>query len=237
MNAKRRSSRVIPTPAKKTRWFVGVNPSGADVAEIPCKRAFQSAILVAAEKGAVANLHYTQVAVAGKFLIESRTPVTVNTTIHFVLDQRTQILIPIGPLHPKISSDPVPARNRHVLEQTVAPFIANRAIMGVVKHEPFNHVLTKIHCLFVGGRYYHAILSIDHAAHLHALEGAFQKLHGADPAGAHRSQGGMVAEARNHDAQSFRGLNHLCSRWNFYFPIIYDEFRHVSRRRFTYAIM
>ena len=108
----------------------------------------------------------------------------------------------------------------------MAPFIAYRAIMGVVKHEPFNHVLTKIHCLFVGGRYYHAILSIDHAAHLHALEGAFQKLHGADPAGAHRSQSGMVAEARNHDAQSFRGLNHLCSHWNFYFPIIYDELWH-----------
>ena len=66
----------------------------------------------------------------------------------------------------------------------MAPFIANRAIMGVVKHEPFNHILPKIHCLFVGGRDDHAILSIDHAAHLNALEGTFQELHGADPAGA-----------------------------------------------------
>jgi hypothetical protein len=112
------------------------------------------------------------------------------------------------------------------LEQTVAPFIANRAIMGVVKHEPFNYVLPKIHCLFVGGRNYHAVLSIDHAAHLNALEGAFQKLHGADPAGANRSQPGMVAEARNHDAQFFCGLNHLCSLWNLYFPIIDNELRH-----------
>ena len=38
----------------------------------------------------------------------------------------------------------------------------------------------------------------------------------------------MVAEARNHDAQSFRGLDHLRSLWNFYFPIIDDEFRHVG---------
>jgi hypothetical protein len=109
MNAKRGSSLIVPPSAKESRRFISVDAGGADVAQIPRKRAFQSTVLVAAEKGAVANLHYTQVAVASKFLIESRAPVTVNTAVHFVLDQRPKVLIPIGSLHPKISSDPVPA--------------------------------------------------------------------------------------------------------------------------------
>jgi hypothetical protein len=176
--------------------------------------------LEAAEIGVIRNLHGSQIAIPGKLLIKPATSPAVDTTIHFVLDKDAQVLIPISPLFPQIAPDPVASGYRHILEQTVAAFVADGAIMGVVHHEPFDHVPAEIDGLFVRGRYGHAIASIHHAAHLHPFDRAFQELYRAHPAGANRPESLMVAESWDDDAQPCCSLNHLRSLFDFYFSTV-----------------
>jgi hypothetical protein len=111
-------------------------------------------------------------------------------------------------------------RNCRILEQAVAPFITNRAIMGMVQHQPFDYVLTELNRLFIGSGNYHAVFHIDHAAHLHAFKRPLQELHRTNTARTHRPQGLMVTEARNHYAQLLRGFDYLCPFRDFYLTIV-----------------
>ena len=144
--------------------------------------------------------HNPQVAVAGEFLVVSRASITVNTTIHLMLNQRAQVLIRIRPLIAGITSDTMSAGDRHVLEQTLATFVANRAIMGVVEHQPFNDMFAKVHRLTVCGGHHHVVLGLDHATHLHPFKRSLQKFNGTHPTSTHRSQRRMIAKPGDHDA-------------------------------------
>ena len=166
--------------------------------------------------------------VTGKLLIEPTASPAVDATIHFMLDKDAQILITISPLFSKIAPDPMAACNGHILEQTVAAFITDRAIMGMVHHEPLDHMLAEVDCLFIGRRNDHTVLGIDHAAHLHPFDRALQKLHRTHAAGADRSQAGMIAETRDDDAQPFGGLNHFHPFRNFYFKTVNLQLGHIT---------
>ena len=90
-----------------------------------------------------------------------------------VLDENTEILIMIGSLFSQIAPYPVASANGHILEQAVPAFIADGAIVRMVHHEPFDHVLSKIDGLFIRGRYDHAVRSVHHAAHLYPFDRPF----------------------------------------------------------------
>jgi hypothetical protein len=79
----------------------------------------------------------------------------------------------------------------------------------MIHHEPFNDMLPEIDGFFIRGRYNHAILSVDHAAHLDALDWTFYELDRTETAGPHRAQTLMIAEAGNHDAQALGCYDHL----------------------------
>jgi hypothetical protein len=122
----------------------------------------------------------------------------------------------------------VATRNGFILKKTVTAFVTNGAVMGVVQHKPFNDIFAKRHSLFICGGYHHAFHSIHHTAHLHASDGTLHKLYGTHPAGTHRSQGLMIAKARDHDPQQLSGIDDLGPRRDFDFKIVYDQFGHPS---------
>ena len=154
----------------------------------------------------------------------------MDAAIHFMLEQGTQILVGVSALSSHKSSNAMATGNGYILQQTMTAFIANRAIMGMMEHQPFNYILAKIDRFFISGGYHHAVLGLHHAAHLHPFKRPLQKFHGTHPASAHRSQSWMVTEPRNHDAELFRSFNHLGSRCNFNFSVIDDNFGHVIVR-------
>ncbi len=80
--------------------------------------------------------------------------------------------------------------------------------------------------LIIGGRYDHAVLGINHAAHLDPFQGSFQKFYSTNAARTHGPQGRMITKPGNHDAQLFRGLDYLGPGYNFYFTIVDDYFGH-----------
>jgi hypothetical protein len=172
------------------------------------------------------NLHGSQVMETGKLLIKPTASPTVDTTIHLMLDQRAEVLVAIGPFFPQVAPDPMTPGNRQILKQTVPTFITDRAVMGMVHHQPFNHVFTEIDRFLVSRRYDHALLPIRHAAHLHPFDRAFKKLHRAHATGTNRSKGWMEAEPRDDDAQSGSSLDHLRPFRNFYFQSVDLQLRH-----------
>jgi hypothetical protein len=154
------------------------------------------------------DLQTPQVAVTGKTLVEPPAAITVNAAIHLMLNENTQVLIPEGSLLSRETPDPVSAGDGKGLEQTVPTFVADWAILRMVHHEPFHHLFAEIDGFLVHGGNYQAIPDLGHAAHLDPFDRAFT-LHRANPASSHRSQGRVIAEAGDNDAQSFGGLNDL----------------------------
>ena len=114
----------------------------------------------------------------------------------------------------------------------MSAFIAHRTIVRMVHHEPLDHLFAEIDGFRVGGRNHQAIPRFDHAAHLNPFDRAFT-LHRTDAAGPCGSQGRVVAEARDHDAQSFSRFDDLRPGGDLYFMTIDDEFGHRSKVVFS----
>ena len=203
---------IVPAPAEEARGLVGVNPGRADIAQVARKRALQGAARRAAEIGAVAEPQGPQVAITAILLVEARAAVAVDAAVHLVLHQGAQVLVRVGALLAGVAAQPVPAGHRRVLQQAVAALVAHRAVVGMVEHEPLDHVAAELDGLRIRGRDHHAVRGLDHAAHLQALDRPLLELDGAHAAGAHGPQGRMIAEARDHDPQPGRGLDHLGAR-------------------------
>jgi hypothetical protein len=103
----------------------------------------------------------------------------------------------------------------------------------MVHHEPLDHLFAEIDGFPVGGRNHQAIPCFEHAAHLNPFDRAFT-LHRADAASPDGSQGRVVAEARDDDAQLFSRFDDLRPVRDFYLMTINDEFGHRSKRAFSY---
>jgi hypothetical protein len=161
-----------------------------------------------------------QVTIAGKLLIETPAPPALNAAIHFVLDEYPQVLIGVGSLLSEVAPYPMTSGHGEILKQTMSPFITDRTVVRMVHHQPSNHMFPEIDCLFVGGRYRHAIASIDHATHLHPFDRTLEKLHRADPAGTDGSEAWMKTEPRDDNAQPRRSLYHLRPGLHFYFKAV-----------------
>ena len=218
----------IPAPPEVAGGFVGINARRADVDQVAGKGALQHSRGAAAEIDPAADAHHAQIPVSGEFLVVPRAAIALDAAVHFVLDQRSQVLVVVGALEAPVAAQAMATGNGQVLQQAVSAFVAHRAVVGMVEHEPFDDVPPEIHGFGIRGGNHHAVLGVDHAAHLDALDRSLRKGHGTDPAGPHRSQGRVIAEARDHDAQPFGRLDHLGAGGDFDLPIVDLEFGHDS---------
>jgi hypothetical protein len=216
----------VPSSPFEPGRFIRIYTGGADIDKVARKRALKVSVSESPKVHAIPYLHSPQVPVPRKVLIKTPTSKAMDTAVHFVLDKRAKILIVVGTLSPQIPADRVATRNGLILQKAMAPFITDRAVMGVMKHEPFYDVSPEFRGFRVCGGYHHTVLGFLHAAHLNTFDRTLEELYGADTAGTHRPQGRMIAESRYHDAQSFSGLYDLCPLRDFYFEIVDDQFRH-----------
>ena len=101
------------------------------------------------------------------------------------------------------------AGDGHILQLALAPLVADRAVVGMVHHQPLDDMGALLLRLRVEGGDDHAVLGLDHARHLHPLDRPLGKGHGAEAAGADRPEGLVVAEVRDDDPQHLRRLKHI----------------------------
>src|SRR5699024_10825905 len=75
--------------------LIGKYPGGADFTEVPGKRAFQNALLVAPEIQIIIGSEYPQILAAGVIVIKPDTAITVDAAVHLMGQERPQVLVTV----------------------------------------------------------------------------------------------------------------------------------------------
>jgi hypothetical protein len=129
-----------------------------------------------------------------------------------VVDERAEVLVPVRAFFEPGPALTVAGHDRHVLEVAFSAFIAYRAVVGVVQHEPLDHALSESLRFGVVHRYAHAFCHRRHAGHddlaAHVLL-VLELLHRALAASAYGVQSRVPAEVRQVEAQGEAGLEEV----------------------------
>ena len=145
-----------------------------------------------------------------------------------MLDVLAQVLVDVGALLAVVAPDAVAAGDGEVLQLAFAPLVADRAVVGVVDHQPLDDRAAHRDRFRVGRRDHHAVLGREHAGHLDPLDRPLQHLDGADPAGPGFAEGRMPAEMRDGDADAAGRLQHVGAFGDFDRMLSMISFRHSS---------
>jgi hypothetical protein len=102
---------------------------------------------MSSEVNIILGSEYIEVIATRMVLIKSHTPVTLNAAVHFMVNERAEVLIFIRAFF--IGKSPVIMTRHysHILQVTGTAFITHRTIMWVVCHQPFYHIRTEFSCL------------------------------------------------------------------------------------------
>lgn len=118
--------------------LVGEHTSRADLGEVAGELAFQGAVFNATEVHVVVGAEHAEVGAAGIVLVEAHATVAGDATVHLVSDERAEFLVLVGTLGEAITALVVAGHHGHVLQVAVTAFLADRAVVRVVGHQPFD---------------------------------------------------------------------------------------------------
>ena len=192
--------------------LVGEYAGRADLDQVAGELAFQHAVFDTTEVHVVMGAVDAQIGAAGVILVIAHAAVAGDAAVHLVSDERAEFLVGVGALGEAITALVVTGHHGHVLQVAVATFLAHRAVVRVVGHQPFHHAFAELLGFLVvdgnpgvvrGGC--HA--RHDQAAALVVLVGVL--LDRALAAGTNAAQRRMPAEVRNIKSHGEAGLQQV----------------------------
>src|SRR5699024_12119333 len=95
---------------------------------------------------------YIEIIAPGIIVIKAHAAVALDTSIHFMVEERPQILIFVGSFFEAVTAVIVARHNRHILEVAFSAFVADRAVMGGVDHQGFDIAVSESAGFFLGSR-------------------------------------------------------------------------------------
>jgi hypothetical protein len=177
--------------------FISKYTSRADLYQVSAEFALERTIFLTTEVHIIMRCKNIEVPAPGIVPVESDAAITGDTTIHFVVDERTEILITMRTLPKARSAIRMPGHDRHVLEVTFTALVAYGAIVRMIYHKPFNDASAQCRCLRVVNGNTHAVDGGRHTRHDNLSVGVslvFKLLHGALATRTHGMHGWMPAE-------------------------------------------
>ena len=123
--------------------FVGKHTGGAYFHQVAAEAAFQAAVPSAPEVHLMVTTQSLQVLAAGIVLVIAHTAITGDAAVHFMIDERTQILIEESPFFPPVTAYGVPGHQGHVLQVAFTALFTDRAIVRMVDHHLFDDACTE----------------------------------------------------------------------------------------------
>src|SRR5262245_5364188 len=211
--------------------LVGEDPGWADLRQIAAEFVLQNSILGSPEIDLIARPEDIEIAPSGVVAIKANAAITLDAAVHLVIDEGAEILVTVRSLFETEVAIRMPGHGRHILQMAFAAFIAHRAIVRMVDHQPFDHAGSKRLRLLVFNRDARAVGSGRHTGHdqLSSLVlGVLELLDGALPAGAHRTQRGMPAEIRQVESQRQTGVEQVLPVLSLIGLILHVDGRHQS---------
>ncbi|CAK6470851.1 hypothetical protein PSEG_05555 [Pseudomonas sp. Nvir] len=156
--------------------FVGEDAGRADFHQVAGELAFQGAIFRATEVDVVVRAIDAQVGAVGIIFVVAHAAVTGDAAVHFVRNERPQILIAVGTLGETIAAETMAGHHRHILQVAVAPFFTDRAVVRVVSHQPLHHAFAELLRFAVVNRNKGAVGCRSHTGHHQATTRVFRVL-------------------------------------------------------------
>ncbi|KPY63234.1 Uncharacterized protein ALO94_05579 [Pseudomonas syringae pv. spinaceae] len=184
--------------------LVGKHTGRTDLGEVTGKLAFQRAVLDAAEVHVVVRAVNAQIGAARVVFIEAHAAIAGDAAVHLVRDERPQFLILVGTLGETITALVVAGHHGHVLQMAVTAFLTDRAVVGVVGHQPFDDTGTEGLGFIIFDGDPGVVGGWRHAGHDDTTTGVVLVgvlLDRALATGANAAKGGVPAEIRDVEAQ------------------------------------
>lgn len=205
MNADRWCGLEIPLACEvMLQRFVRENAGGADLDEVSTELAFEHAVFMAAEIHLVMTREDIEVTPACVVTVETDTTVALDAAVHFVINEGAHVLIAVRPFLESGPPIAVAGHDRHVLEMAFTAFIADRAVMRMVQHEPLNHARPESPGLGIIHGKAHALSYRSHAGHHDPAAGVLfvlELFYRALAASAHRVHGRVPTEIGEVEAE------------------------------------
>src|SRR5680860_224624 len=123
--------------------LVSEHAGGAHFSQVAGKRALQNAFFVTPEIQVVIRAEDTEISASSIIVVEAHAAIAVNAAIHLMGNKRPQILVMMGALATTVAAPVVAGHHRHVLQMAVTALFADRAVVGMIGHQPLHHVCPK----------------------------------------------------------------------------------------------
>src|SRR4051812_14756159 len=96
--------------------FIGKYPGWTNFRQVSAERALQYAILLAAKINMVVRCKYIQVFTTGIIMVIANTTITLDTAVHFMVNERPQVLIGVSSFFEMIAAVIVAGHYCHILQ-------------------------------------------------------------------------------------------------------------------------
>ena len=173
---------------------------------------------------------YAEIAPSGIIVVEPRAPVTLDATIHFVVHERTEILIAICALFNTGPAIYMSCHHGHILQVAFTPLVADRTVVGMIKHQPLNSALAELYSFRVIDRNTDAVRSGGHTGHDYASARVvliFELFDSTLPAGAYGMHGGMPAEIGQVEPEREACMQEVLPVFYLIWFVIYEDGWHL----------
>jgi len=184
--------------------LVGKDPGRAYLDKITAEFVFENAILMPAKVYVVMRGKDIEITPACVIPVKSDAPVTLNAAVHFVVNKRAKVLVPVSAFFEPGPAVIVSCHYSHILEVAFSSFIANRTVMRVIEHKELDYAFPESQRFRVVNRDAQAVRNRRHAGHYYSsalIMLVFKLFHGTLPAGPYRMHRGMPAEIWYVEAQ------------------------------------
>ena len=215
--------------------LVGENPGGADLHQIAAELALQRPLFIAPEIHMMMTGLGREIGASRIVVVKTHTAVTGDAAVHLMIDERAQILVGMGHLVAVVTPVVMPGHEGHILQMTLAPLLAHRAVVRMADHQALDDAGAEGPGLFVGDGDAGAGGGRGHAGHHDGalpVIGVLILFYRALPAGPHRPHTGVPAEIRQVEAQGQTLLQQVVVRVHLEGLAVYHyvdfRFGHVS---------
>jgi hypothetical protein len=145
--------------------FVRKDTGGAYLREISAELIFQDAIFTSSEIDPVSRCKSIKVMSACVVFVKTDATVALYAPVHFVINERSQVLIPVRAFMVPEFSVGMAGHYGHVLKMTGATFITDGTVVRVIGHQPADNILPEFVRLGIGYGNSLAVCHTFHAGH------------------------------------------------------------------------
>ena len=209
--------------------FIREYAGRTDFYQVTGEFAFQRTVFRTTEVDVVMRAIYAQILTVCIIFVVTHAAVAGDAAVHFVRDERPQILVTVGTLGKAIATEAVTGHDGHILKVAVTALLTHRTVVRVVGHQPLHHAFTELFGFFVINRNKGAFGGWCHTGHHQATTRVFRVLillHRTLAASTDAAQRRMPAKVRNIEAKRQTSFQKVVRPVDFVFFAVYMNRSH-----------